>query len=122
MQEKRWLEARIKIQQLPNRYLRFPRVPSPTRDGIGHGFIEAQQPTFRRGQRSQIPKGLRPAVNLVRHLRLLFQEHPTILNCEKRNAAMPRGIVRRHSYRGWLERSNCASCFPQEKQQDDAET
>ena len=73
MQEKLWLEARIKIQQLPNRYLRFPRVTSPTRDGIGHAFIEAQQPIFRRGQRSQIPEGLRPAVNFVRRFRVLFQ-------------------------------------------------
>ena len=73
MQEKLWLEARIKIQQLPNSYLRFPRVTSPTRDRTGYAFIEAQQPIFRRSQRSQIPEGLRPAVNFVRRFRVLFQ-------------------------------------------------
>src|SRR6266403_391488 len=122
MQEKRWLEARIKIQQLPNRYLRLPRVTSPTRNGIGHALIEAQQPIFRRSQRSQIPKGLRPAINLVRRFPVLFQQRPPILDCEKRNAAMSRGIVRRHSYGCWVERSNCVSRTRKEKQQDHAET
>src|SRR6266853_604559 len=71
MQEKLWLEARIKIQQLPNSYLRFPRVTSPTRDRVGYAFIEAEQPIFRRSQRSQIPEGLRPAVNFVRRANIL---------------------------------------------------
>ena len=95
MQEKIWLEARIKIQQLSNRHLRFPRVTSPTRDRIGDAFIEVQQPIFRCSQRSQIPEGLRPAVNFVRRFRVLFQQCSPILNCEKRKATMPRGIVRR---------------------------
>src|SRR5437667_1150803 len=120
MQEKLWLEARIKIQQLPNSYLRFPRVTSPTRDRIGYAFIEAQQPIFRRSQRSQIPEGLRPAINLVRHFRALFQPRPPILDCEQRNAAMPLGIVRRHSYGGCVERSICASRTRKEKQQGHA--
>src|SRR6476646_10584568 len=98
MQEKLWLEARIKIQQLPNSYLRFPRVTSPTRDRIGYAFIQAQQPIFRRSQRSQIPEGLRATVNFVRRFRVLFQQRPSVLNREKRNAAMPRGIFSRRSH------------------------
>src|SRR6266478_8580257 len=122
MQEKLWLEARIKIQQLPNRYLRFPRVTSPTRDRVGYAFIEAQQPIFLGCQGRHVPERFRAAVNLVRRFRVLFQERPPILDCEKRNAAMPRGIVRRHSYGGWVERSICASRTRKEKQQGHAET
>ena len=73
MQEKLRLESGIKIQQLPEHYLRFSRITSPIRHGIGDSFIEIEQAIFCRGQRRQIPKRFRAAVNFVGCFRVLFQ-------------------------------------------------
>jgi hypothetical protein len=116
MQPKEWLDARIKVEQLPDRDLRFPRIISPARDCVGNVIIQIEQTIFGRCQRRQIPKRFCSAVYLVRRLRVLLQQRSPILNREKRNAAMPRRIFRRRFYCGLIEGRHRARATRERKQ------